>query len=209
MSILVLNCIFNFIQKSSKLDVSHMTMTAIWLGFNAQMLISPNQIGLTVWGWAFGGALISYPSSRSLIKSVNLSEGDKSRNLSNSRVSTNDFSPTIAWIVGTLCALIVSLPLYLANAQFRSALVSSNALKIIEASKTWPQNPTTIVYTSKLLFANNLMEQGYELANYGLSKYPNSFELKRVILNYNKLTESDRREIKLQLKKLDPLNDDL
>ncbi len=209
LSFFVLKNLIIFILESRKLDKLHMTMTAIWLGFNSQMLISPNQIGLTVWGWAFGGALIGYSSLDRSTEKANFSNSSEHKMKSKLTEGRNDFSSTIASITGLVVGLTISLPPYIANAQFRSALVSSDATKIIRASHTWPQSSTTILYTSRLLFANNLMSQGYQTAKYGVSLYPKSFELHRIMLQYKSLTEAEQRAISDVLRKLDPLNKDL
>jgi hypothetical protein len=46
--------------RNRKYDAIFVTLTTAWACYQLQSIISINQIGLAVWGWLFGGALIAY-----------------------------------------------------------------------------------------------------------------------------------------------------
>jgi hypothetical protein len=208
-ALLVLREVSQFVRNSKTLDHSHLIVTAIWVAFNGQLLISPNQIGLVLWGWAFAGLLLSYSNSQDSLSNYGLKQSIREKKKSLSKISPTSSSDLISWFAGAMIGLLISLPIYISSVQFRSALVSADALRILTSAQDWPRNPTTILYAARLMFDNNLMEQGLQVTNLGIKEYPNSFELWREKLRYNKLTKEEIIMIKLKLVELDPLNSSL
>jgi len=208
-ALLVLRKVSHFVRNSITLNCSHLIVTAIWVAFNGQLLISPNQIGLVLWGWAFAGLLLSYSNSQDNLSNYGLKQSIKEKKKALSKISPTSSSDLISWLAGAMIGLLISLPIYISSVQFRSALVSANALRISSSAQDWPRNPTTMLYAARIMFDNNLMEQGLQLTNLGIKEYPNSFALWREKLRYNKLTKEEIILIKLKLVELDPLNSSL
>ena len=207
--LLVFRKVSHFVRHSITLDYNHLIVTAIWVAFNGQLLISPNQIGLALWGWAFAGLLLSYSNSHDSLSNYDSNLSIKEKKKALSKIAPTSFLDLISWVGGIMIGFLVSLPIYVSSAHFRSALVSADAVRILSASQDWPRSPTTILYTARLMFANNLMEQGLQITNFGIREYPDSFEIWRQKLQYNKLTEAEVILIKSKLVELDPLNSSL
>jgi O-antigen ligase len=192
-----------FIKKQNEIDYTHAGLVAMFVSFQAQFLISPNQLGLVIWGWVFLGTLIGYGEMNGAEGHVKVVEKHFTR--SKLEVS-NPFLGTASLLIGSLIGCLVTAPVVYSSMQFRTALVKSDALAIIAAANNWPRNDLTLNYSAKILFANNLQEQGLSLVNAGLEEFPNSYDLWFTRMSYNKLTEVERNEGIEQLHRLDPLN---
>ena len=51
---------FRVLKKMVGFDPLFVSIFSVWIGFQAQSLISINVIGLSVWGWVFGGIILGY-----------------------------------------------------------------------------------------------------------------------------------------------------
>ena len=62
LSILALSliAIFRVTLRNRQYDAVFVTLTTAWICYQLQSIISINQIGLAIWGWLFGGALMAY-----------------------------------------------------------------------------------------------------------------------------------------------------
>jgi O-antigen ligase len=74
----VLHSIIRHALRSQAFDYVFVSLVGAWLCFQLQSVISINQIGLAVWGWVLGAAIVSYErikrvgSSPELIKSKSM-----------------------------------------------------------------------------------------------------------------------------------------
>jgi len=195
--------ISRFIKRQESIDLNHATLVALFMGFQAQFLISPNQIGLVIWGWVFLGAIFGYDNVIAL-KSDETTKSKK--NLKNSARPKDDFSVIASPLIGTLVGLFVTVPLVYSSIQFRDALTKADALRVISAVDIWPRNEELVIYSVDLLFSNNLQQQGLKLVTSGLEEFPNSYGLWRSKFSYRYVTEVEKSEAKSQLHRLDPLN---
>jgi O-antigen ligase len=195
--------ISRFIKRQESIDLNHATLVALFTGFQAQFLISPNQIGLVIWGWVFLGAIFGYDN----VIAIKRDETTKPRkNLKNSARPKDNFSVIASPLIGTLVGLFLTVPLVYSSNQFRDALTKADALRVISAVDIWPRNEELVIYSVDLLFSNNLQQQGLKLLTSGLEEFPNSYGLWRSKLSYRYVTEVEKSEAKSQLHRLDPLN---
>lgn len=195
--------ISRFIKRQESIDLNHATLVALFMGFQAQFLISPNQIGLVIWGWVFLGAIFGYDN----VSAIKRDETPKSKkNLKNFGRPNDDFSVIASPLIGTLLGLLITGPLVYSSIQFRDALTKADALRVISAVDIWPRNEQLVIYSVDLLFSNNLQQQGLKLLASGLEEFPNSFGLWRSKLSYRWITEEEKSDVISQLHRLDPLN---
>ena len=192
-----------FVKGQPKIDWTHASLVAVFLGFQAQFLISPNQLGLVIWGWVFLGAIFGY-------REVEVFEGSSAlkdkKHSKRSFEEKNPISLTTPFLIGTIAGLVITGPIFYANMQFRSALTKADAVKLISAVNIWPRHEELLNYTANILFVNNLQKLGFDLTTSGLEEFPNSYYLWRQKAAYKFLTDSERREIVEQLHRLDPFN---
>ena len=115
----------------------------------------------------------------------------------------------IAIPVGLAIGLLVGLPPFIASAEFKSAMTSRGADSIEQSAYFWPQDQIRFDQVATVLKANNLDSRAQEVINDGLEKFPNEFELWRVLSELSTATPEQIAEAKEQMKRLDPLNPEL
>jgi O-antigen ligase len=101
-----------------------------WIGFHAQSFISIDNIGVSIWGWVLGGALIGLAISVDGIS-------DKEKNIFTQKKNSVNFSRGLISGTATAVSLIVIVPLYQAEvlasrAKVNFDLQDQEALKVFK-----------------------------------------------------------------------------
>ena len=84
-------------------------LLAIWLGFQSQSLISIDNIGISIWGWLLGGAILGLRFSKNSLATLNKSNQRRSHN--SKKVKINLLQPIVASFA-LLPVLILIIPFY-------------------------------------------------------------------------------------------------
>ncbi len=196
-----------------KYDAVFVTLTTAWVCYQLQSIISINQIGLAVWGWLFGGALIAYEVATRPSKDEVLSDGVKGKQSSGrttkAKSSETIFSSTLVAGIGAVIGLLIACPPYSADAKWRSALKSQNVQKVEEALAPGylnPQSSYKYVSAVQLLEGSKLYDLAYKYAQIGVEFNPNNFDSWKVLYFISKSTTEDKARVLENLKRLDPNN---
>lgn len=199
--------VVRLINRARVFDSTTAILVSAWLGYQVQSVISINQIGLAIWGWMLGGALIALEISS---RNLNLVE-EPLKKKSLSRTGT----PPKLVLVGALGALIgfiLSLPPILSDAKWRSAQVARN-LPNIEASMVSsyfnPQNTTKFLSNIQAMEASGLFELSHKYALQAVKWNPEAFDLWKVLYFIKNSTPQDKSTALSNMKRLDPKNPDV
>ena len=179
--------------KRSKVnDLALTGLVSCWIAYLAQSLISMNNIGIAIWGWAFSGLIIGYE--------INTRDNQSFESTIKKRY------PRILEVSGFVIGAIIVFPQIIVDAQFRSAVDSKDYSKIYNNAKQWPQSVKRIVLISEDLRVAGFLVQSRELALEAIKLNPNNFE---AWLALGRLSNSTPDELETAIKKLrelDPLN---
>ncbi len=196
-----------------KYDAIFVTLTTAWICYQLQSIISINQIGLAVWGWLFGGAIIAYEIATRPKKdsaSDDILKGKKASGRSiKSKQSETIFSSTLLAGIGAVVGLLIAAPPYSADAKWRSALASQNVQKVEEALVPGylnPQNSYKYLSAVQLLEDSKLYDLAYKYAQIGVDFNPNNFDSWKVLYLISKSTPEDKERAMENMKRLDPNN---
>jgi hypothetical protein len=196
-----------------KYDAVFVTLTTAWVCYQLQSIISINQIGLAVWGWLFGGALIAYEIATRPSKDEVSSDGVKGKQSSGRTAKTKSsetiFSSTLVAGIGAVVGLVIACPSYSADAKWRSAISSQNAQKVEEALMPGYLNPqNSFKYSSavKLFESSKLYDLAYKYAQIGVEFNPNYFDSWKVLHAISKSSPEDKALALENMKRLDPNN---
>ena len=199
--------------RAKKYDAIFVTLTTAWVCYQLQSIISINQIGLAVWGWLFGGALIAYEiTTRPKIVSES-AETTKSKSAqgrsAKAKQTETIFSSTLLAGIGAIVGLLIAVPPYSADAKWRSALASQNALKVEEALVPGylnPQNSYKYTNAVQLLESSKLYDLAYKYAQIGVEFNSDNFDSWKVLYLITKSTPEDKARALENMKRLDPNN---
>jgi O-antigen ligase len=180
-------------------------LAAGWVAFQAQSIISINQIGLALWGWVLSGLIIGYE--------INTRGGDevvekKTRKSATKYVQTSA-ATSVAIFVGLIVGVLVGMPPYLASAKYKSALETGNPQVIQDAAYIWPTDPSRMIQVAMTLNGNKLEDQGLQVALDAVERFPDNFGVWSTLNSMNKASVEQKAEALAQMKRLDPLNPNL
>ena len=209
-SALVIQSVIKIAKRNQSYDAVFVALTVGWICYQAQSLISINQIGLAVWGWLFGGALIAYEiSSRNPNFYIGEAQGvKKSKGIRKSQNSSGETPAGVTLIafIGFVVGIVVASPPAISDAKWRSALSSGNIDKIQTALGSWPKDSSRLAQATGILSDNKLDDLAYKYAKLGTEINPDFFDAWRLLAAMKLATDADKKLSAENLYRLDPMN---
>jgi O-antigen ligase len=180
------------IRRSSSFDFVFAGIFGAWVAYTAQSLISVSQIGIAIWGWVLSGAIIGYEI--------------KGRTSRQPLASKNDASEILAISGGLILGLFLTMPFFIADAQFRSTVRSGDVNKIMVAVQRWPQSFENMNFVTALFRQGGFPDQSLIIARQAVELNPRSFEAWQQLSISPNASEAERMKALAKMKELDPLN---
>jgi O-antigen ligase len=203
--VLVVISAVKVLKRSQGFNAGFVGLVAGWVAFQAQSIISINQIGLALWGWVLSGLIIGYE--------INTRGGDevveKKTGKSATKPVQTSAATSVAIFVGLIVGVLAGMPPYLASAKYKSALETSNPTVIQEAAYIWPTDPSRMIQVAMTLNDNKLEDQGLQVAQDAVARFPDNFGVWSTLSSMNKASVEQKAEALVQMKRLDPLNPNL
>jgi O-antigen ligase len=136
------------LQGSDRLFIA--SIFSAWLAYQAQTIISIDNIGISIWGWVLGGAVIgvsrqSKNSVKQIVKGTNRATNYVSFNLRQTFIST----------IAVIVAFFISLPLYQAEKDMFETRMRFNP--------SVPESKTALYEYANKTLENNLLEPSYKV----------------------------------------------
>jgi hypothetical protein len=203
--------IFKVTRRSREYNAVFVTLTTAWICYQLQSIISINQIGLAVWGWLFGGALIAYEiSTRPKVDQPQSVQGkEKSGRVVKKKQGETIITSTLVAGIGGVIGLLIAVPPYSADAKWRAATESRDVKKVEEALVPGYLNPpTTNKYATavQLLESSGLYDIALKYAQIGVEFNPDSFDAWRILYYITKSSPEEKALALENMKRLDPKN---
>lgn len=194
-----------FIQK--EFNFVKVGLIVVWICYQVQALISINQIGIAVWGWATGGALIAYEYSTRNTNSEAVSKSSSRKVVKNNML----ISPQLLAGLGMVVGILVAIPPLSGDIKWREAIKSQN-LDLVTAALTpsylSPSSSNLYANATQIFEQNNLPEMSYKYGKLNTEYNPNYFDSWRLLYSLKNSTPEDRKLAKENMIRLDPLNDE-
>jgi O-antigen ligase len=203
--VLVVISAIKVLKRSQGFNAGFVGLVAGWVAFQAQSIISINQIGLALWGWVLSGLIIGYEINTRADTSV----VEKKTGKSASKPVQTPAATSVAIFVGLIVGVLVGMPPYLASAKYKSALETGNPQVIQEAAYIWPTDPSRMIQVAMTLNDNKLEDQGLQVAQDAVERFPDNFAVWSALNSMNKASVEQKAEALAQMKRLDPLNPNL
>jgi O-antigen ligase len=200
--VLVIISAVKVIKRSEHFNAGFVGLVAGWVAFQAQSIISINQIGLAIWGWVLSGLIIGY-EIKTRVGGIVV---EKKTGKNAAKPVQNSAGSVISMFVGLMVGILVGMSPYVASAKYKGALETGNPAVIQEAAYIWPLDPTRMIQVARILNENNLEAQGLEVAIDVTAKFPDNFGAWAVLNAIKSATEAQKAESLAQMKRLDPLN---
>lgn len=203
---LALNAIVRVVKRSQNFDPIFASIVAAWVAYQAQSLISINQLGLGVWGWSLTGLLIGYElNSRD-------QSSDAEVKLSGKVIKKKEQIPASALLIAVAAAAIgsaVSMPPYLAANKYYKALQSGDGNILYESAYLKPYDRIRFLYTAQIMAENKLENKAIQILSDASKLYPDSFEIWQRWSQIPSASPEQIAKAKAEMKRLDPYNPEL
>jgi O-antigen ligase len=192
-------------KRSQGFNAGFVGLVAGWVAFQAQSIISINQIGLALWGWVLSGLIIGYEiNTRGEITVSEKKLGKRAPSQVDASAGT-----ALAMFLGLVIGLLIGMPPYLASAKYKGALETGNPTVIQQAAYIWPVDPNRMIQVANALNENKFEEQALKVAIDGVEKFPNNYGMWATLNLMAKATDVQKEQALTQMKRLDPLNPNL
>ncbi len=211
LSILALTMIsiIRVIRRRKSFDPIFASLSAAWLCYQLQSIISINQLGLAIWGWMLSGALVAYEFT----DRRNFSAQDIPRK--NSKPRNSDAGIISAGLLGSAGLLVgafIAWPALNADMKWSSAQISRDLVKFEESlqpSYINPQNSYKYGNSVGVLEQSGLTEKARQYALAAIAFNPDSFEAWKTLYLISGSTNAEKENALRNMKRLDPLNPDV
>jgi O-antigen ligase len=200
--VLAIFSVIKVIKSKGQFSVSFIALVAAWVSYQAQSLISINQIGLGVIGWSLTGLIIGYAyfiDSEKVNSDTQLSKPHLKipvKNLS----FTGYFAPLFGLIVGCL----VFLPPFVSANKFYEGMKSADSRVVNANAYLNPLDLRRMLYAANVLEKYKFYKESHEICVAATKNFPDSFESWSLLLTLTSSTEVDKSKAKSELNRLDP-----
>jgi hypothetical protein len=193
---------WKLIRRQSTYNWAYAGLIGAWISYQAQALISINQLGLAIWGWVFSGVIVGSEFVTRTNASQTESQALGSRR--NLKSKNGDNSSLLIAGVGLVVGSILVAPVFLNDANYRKAAQTGNANLIITAALKSPEYTGRSIQTAQLLMNNKLFPQGIELVKHVLSINPRDFNAWTLLASATQPGTPDNKLANQKLKELNP-----
>lgn len=201
--ILVVVSSMKVIKRSQGFNASFVGLLAAWVAFQAQSIISINQIGLALWGWILSGLIIGYEINT---RTGNVVIEEKKKGRMGTKAVQVSPATSLSIFIGLIVGVLVGMPPYLASAKFKGALESGNSTVVQKAAYIWPLDSSRMIQVAMTLNENKLEAQGLEVALDATQSFPDNYGVWGTLRMMKNASPEQKQEALVQMKRLDPLN---
>lgn len=192
---------------NKEFDPIFVSLSVAWIGYQAQSVISINQLGLAIWGFLLGGSLIGYTRVELGTHAIGEPKTKMARNKQSA--STKLIGSGLVAAIGLLIGGLIAVPPLSSDMNTRSAQLTRSA-ELIETAliPTYLHPQNTNMYLNSIISFEQagLNDISIRIARNALVFNPNSFETWKALYFLRNATPKDKLEAENNMKRLDPLN---
>jgi len=199
------------LRRSTAFDPIFAGLFAVWIAYQAQSIISLNQLGLAVWGWIISGLLIGYeinsrPPTDSPPAPNSHKKGRASSALPQQKIR---FRVLVGICIGGVIGLAAGLPPVIASSKFLSALNSKNAKLVQQAAYIAPLDANYMYRIADILVNNKLIAEATAVSNDSITHFSDDYPIWGLRSKLEGLPQEEIDRALKEMKRLDPHNPDL
>jgi O-antigen ligase len=195
------------LRKLQNYDPLFISLLVVWMVYLATAFFSIDQLGLAIWGWIIGGAIIGVsrniterPESLSDLAKVRLRSDELK---SAQRNSTNALVPQFILFFFFLGSVVPALK---GDSDYLKARSMGQAQILVDQVAKWPQDQVRYSEAVYLLLRNGFESEALSLTVDGLRLFPRASNLWQFMYSNPRATDDDRNRARERLRELDPLN---
>ena len=195
LTLLALGSFFILQKNLGKFDLRLAAIFSVWVGFQAQSLISPGTIPLILWGSIINGSIIGL--------SVWGTQETDTRTLN----ANNLFKP-FGYLLLFL-GLLITYPYFNVDRLQLKSLNSQDALLAVKSAKAYPEANLRYSRIGIKLLESGLPDQALEVGRAAVKFNPNAITAWALILANSTAPMDERKKAQQEILRLDPFNDEI
>lgn len=163
-------------RRINQIPAEYIALVGGWVAFQAQSLISINQIGIAIWGWIFTGLLIGYEINT---RSMDSSPFERLENTHQKNKKVVEVHPKFLLVsfLGMVLGLIIALPPFVSAQNYYDSFKTGKISEIKKAVYKEPYHRRNFLQASDIFKQNSYKDESLEVARVGVEHFPNSFWL--------------------------------
>lgn len=199
---LTLYSIVKVVRRGTNLSFGFISISSAWFSYQAQSLISINQIALGFIGWTLSGLIIGYASLEN--SEVEMEDIKKTFKGSVKRKNSLIFTSFITPIIGLILGCLIALPPFIASNRFYEGLKTSDARVVIEKAYAKPLDPGRLMIAVNILERNKFYKESLQMTKYTSQEFSDSYEVWRTLRSLTNASDVDKSKALKELLRLDP-----
>jgi O-antigen ligase len=195
------------LRKLRKFDPLLISSAAIWVVYLTTAFFSIDQLGLAVWGWVIGGAIVGI--SRNIIGSSTLLDdksGKKSTTSSLDTIQRNSTNALVPQFLFFLLFLGLAFPAFKGDLDYAKARDLAKVEILVDQVAKWPQDQLRYSEAIFVLLSNDFKAEALSLTFESLQIFPRSSLLWEYLYLNPEASDKKRNQAREKLRELDPLN---
>jgi O-antigen ligase len=204
---IVLRAALRVIRTRESFDYIFVGLFTAWVTYQIQSIISINQIGLAVWGWILGGAIIGYSKLENpILSSEALNKIPQKTKLKKAEPDPLSAGRVLILFAFSIAGLLISIPPFVADAKMRSAVSSNEGERVFAAAKSWPLDSFRL-NRAAVAFANSgITSTAIELSEISVESFPKDYPGWLALYELTPISDEKHKIYAEKLHELDPLN---
>ena len=193
------------IKRNSVFDPAFSGLVAVWVAYQAQSIISLNQLGLAIWGWIISGLIIGYEinTRETVLAHKKPIKTNSARVMPIQKIMPKT---TVGMFIGLMVGVALGAPTLNTASKYKSGLETGDANIVQNIAYSWPQDASRSVQIAIILQENKLQEQALEVIEEASRRFPDAFDVWKVLASLQGAPKELVAEAKTQMKRLDPHN---
>jgi O-antigen ligase len=191
--------------RSKEFSFIKVGLIVAWVCYQTQAIISINQIGIAVWGWVTGGALIACEISTRGEPLGQVTKVKTQKTVKDDALISSQMLAGLGMVIG----ILIAIPPLSGDIKWREALKAQD-LNLVEIAL----KPTYLSPSSSYLYTNavqvfeqsELPDLSYRYGKLNVEFNPSNLDAWRLLYLLKNSSDQDRQDAKANLIRLDPLN---
>jgi O-antigen ligase len=201
LSAMAFRAIYRLLRRSSSYDWSIAAISGAWVAYEAQAVISINQLGVGVWGWILMGLLVGF-EYKDRQPNINVSSQRITYKIDKRKVvSTNSI---VGISLGAIIGSSLVFPAMRNDIEFRKATTIPDAQNLINKATAQPMDLNRTLLAANLLASSNLVEPSINLIDLVISKNPRNYNAWKLKYTLTAPDSTDNEIARQNLRKLNP-----
>jgi len=178
-----------------------------WISYQAQSVISINQLGVGVWGWTLMGLIVGmeFNSRNKSVEVEKTNSPNRGRIVRKTKEKSLLSSPqSLGAVVGLAFGLMLALPYFNADHNYRAATATADAQTLVDAALAHPEDLVRTLTAANALSDSNIPDKALYLARHVVQENPDYHKAWQLIFKLEPLGSQARLEAMAKLNALNP-----